>query len=52
MAAGGGGGAQIQQETTINIHGVSDPREAARLTVDRQKGVNSQLTQQLPTVPS
>ncbi|MGV3345308.1 hypothetical protein ACGVWS_06000 [Enterobacteriaceae bacterium LUAb1] len=41
----------IQQETTINIHGVSDPREAARLTVDRQKGVNSQLTQQLPTGP-
>lgn len=41
----------IQQETTINIHGVSDPREAARLTVDRQKGVNSQLTQQLPMVP-
>ncbi|ELU6240839.1 transglycosylase SLT domain-containing protein [Escherichia coli] len=37
----------IQQETNINIHGVSDPREAARLTVDRQKGVNSQLTQQL-----
>lgn len=41
----------IQQETNINIHGVSDPREAARLTVDRQKGVNSQLTQQLPTGP-
>lgn len=42
---------QIQQETNINIHGVSDPREAARLTVDRQKGVNSQLTQQLPAGP-
>ncbi|EFM6533144.1 transglycosylase SLT domain-containing protein [Escherichia coli] len=41
----------IQQETNINIHGVSDPREAARLTVDRQKGVNSQLTQQLPVGP-
>lgn len=41
----------IQQETNINIHGVSDPREAARLTVDRQKGVNSQLTQQLPSGP-
>lgn len=41
----------IQQETTINIHGVADPREAARLTVDRQKGVNSQLTQQIPMVP-
>lgn len=46
-----GSGPQIQQETTINIHGVSDPREAARLTVDRQKGVNSQLTQQLPAGP-
>lgn len=41
----------IKQETNINIHGVSDPREAARLTVDRQKGVNSQLTQQLPAGP-
>lgn len=41
----------IQQETNINIHGVSDPREAARLTVDRQKGVNSQLTQQLTAGP-
>ncbi|MWG03224.1 transglycosylase SLT domain-containing protein [Escherichia coli] len=41
----------IQQETNINIHGVSDPREAARLTVDRQKGVNSQLTQQLHAGP-
>lgn len=53
MAAGGGGSTtrSIQQETTINIHGVSDPGEAARLTVDRQKGVNSQLTQQLPMVP-
>ncbi|MFN1150070.1 hypothetical protein [Serratia liquefaciens] len=50
-AAGGGPSRSIQQETTINIHGVSDPREAARLTVDRQKGVNSQLTQQLPMVP-
>lgn len=46
-----GNGPQIQQETTINIHGVSDPREAARLTVDRQKGVNSQLAQQLPAGP-
>lgn len=44
-----GGG--LQQETNIYIHGVSDPREAARLTVERQKGVNSQLTQQLPRVP-
>lgn len=41
----------IQQETNINIHGVSEPREAARLTVERQKSVNSQLTQQIPTGP-
>lgn len=47
----GVGGSGIQQETTINVYGVSDPREAARLTVDRQKGVNSQLTQQLLRVP-
>jgi hypothetical protein len=52
MAAGGTPSHSVQQETTINIHGVSDPGEAARLTVDRQKGVNSQLTQQLPAVPS
>lgn len=50
-AAGGVPSRSIQQETTINIHGVSDPREAARLTVDHQKGVNAQLTQQLPMVP-
>ncbi|MGS2696095.1 lytic transglycosylase domain-containing protein [Enterobacter sp. CFEC121] len=52
MAAGGGASQSIQQETVINIHGVSDPREAANITVERQKNVNSQLTQQLRTVPS
>lgn len=46
-----GSAPNIQQETNIHIHGVSDPREAARLTVDRQKGVNSRLTQELPMVP-
>lgn len=39
----------IQQETNINIHGVSDPREAARLSAERQGSVNSVLTQQLIT---
>ncbi|HCA1230604.1 TPA: lytic transglycosylase domain-containing protein [Citrobacter freundii] len=39
----------IQQETNINIHGVSDPREAARLSAERQGSVNSVLTQQLST---
>ncbi|ENY7797827.1 lytic transglycosylase [Citrobacter freundii] len=52
MAAGGSTSHSIQQETTINIHGVTDPREAARLTVDRQKGVNSQLIQQTSTGPA
>lgn len=52
MAAGGSTSHSIQQETTINIHGVTDPREAARLTVDRQKGVNSQLIQQTSTEPT
>lgn len=52
MAAGVGASQNIQQETVINIHGVSDPREAANITVERQKNVNSQLTQQLRTVPS
>lgn len=50
--AAGGASQNIQQETVINIHGVSDPREAANITVERQKNVNSQLTQQLRTVPS
>ncbi|CAB5530508.1 Uncharacterised protein [Escherichia coli] len=52
MAAGGGTSQNIQQETVINIHGVSDPREAANITVERQKNVNSQLTQQLRRIPS
>lgn len=53
MAAGGRGAGQrsIQQETNIHIHGVSDPREAAQLTADRQKDVNAQMAQQLPGVP-
>lgn len=51
MAAVGGSSHSIQQETVINIHGVSNPREAAWLMVDRQKGVNAQLAQQLTAVP-
>lgn len=46
----GGGRGVIQQETNINIHGVSSPQEAARLVADRQSGVNSILTQQIPRV--
>ena len=44
---GGGKGATIQQETTININGVSDPMRAGKEVVDRQTGVNSRLTQQV-----
>ncbi|NMP26844.1 transglycosylase SLT domain-containing protein [Rahnella sp. SAP-1] len=44
---GGGKGASIQQETTININGVSDPMRAGKEVVDRQTGVNSRLTQQV-----
>jgi hypothetical protein len=42
-----GGGAQVQQETNIHIHGVNDPREAARLTAEKQISVNAQTVQQL-----
>lgn len=42
-----GGGPQVQQETIINIHGVNDPREAARLTAEKQISVNAQTVQQL-----
>jgi len=51
-AAGGAPSRTIQQETTINIHGVSDPGEAARLTVDRQQSVNAQVVQQVNTGPA
>ena len=37
----------IQQETNINIHGVSDPREAANLVADKQGTVNARAVQQL-----
>lgn len=47
----GGGGAQVNQETNIHIHGVSDPQQAGREIADRQTGVNSRLTQSLATGP-
>lgn len=52
MAAGGSAAPTVNQETNITINGVSDPREAARLTVDRQKGVNSRLVQQTTSGPT
>ncbi|WP_417642399.1 transglycosylase SLT domain-containing protein [Enterobacter kobei] len=42
-----GGGAQISQETNINIYGALDPASTGREVADRQSGVNSRLTQQL-----
>ncbi|WP_423201947.1 transglycosylase SLT domain-containing protein [Enterobacter chengduensis] len=41
-----GGGAQLSQETTINIYGANDPASTGREVADRQSGVNSRLTQQ------
>lgn len=41
------GGASLHQETHINIHGVSDPREAGKVVAERQEKVNSNVTQQL-----
>lgn len=43
----GGGGAQISQETNINIYGATDPSATGREVADRQMGVNSRLTQQM-----
>lgn len=42
-----GRGANIQQETNINIYGASDPAATGREVASRQTGVNSQLTQQM-----
>lgn len=41
------GGASMHQETVINIHGVSDPREAGNIIADKQNQVNSRATQQM-----
>jgi hypothetical protein len=41
------GGPSISQETTINIHGVSDPREAANIVAGKQQGIMSNGVQQL-----
>ncbi|ENK0709826.1 lytic transglycosylase catalytic [Salmonella enterica] len=43
-AAGGG---SLNQQTVINVHGVSNPREAANLVADRQGAVNARAVQQL-----
>ncbi|WP_242430088.1 lytic transglycosylase domain-containing protein, partial [Kluyvera intermedia] len=41
----------INQETTINIHGVSDPREAGNIVAGKQQGIMSNGIQQLTTGP-
>lgn len=46
-----GGGATVNQETNIHIHGVSDPQQAGMEVADRQTGVNSRLTQTIATGP-
>lgn len=50
-AIAGTGGATVNQETNIHIHGVSDPQAAGGAVADRQTGVNSRLTQTLATGP-
>lgn len=46
-AASGAASPTVNQETTIHIHGVSDPERAGNSVAERQMGVNSRLTQQL-----
>lgn len=45
------GGAEVSVQTEINIHGVSDPREAGNLVATKQAGVISNGIQQLKTGP-
>ncbi|WP_447885033.1 transglycosylase SLT domain-containing protein [Serratia fonticola] len=47
----GVGGNSLNQQTVINISGVSDPVRAGMEVVDRQSGVNARLTQQIQTGP-
>ena len=47
-----GGGATLNQNTVINISGVSDPREAGKIVADNQANVNARSTQQLARGPS
>ena len=42
-----GSGATLNQETNIHVHGVSNPREAANLVVEKQSAVNTRATQDL-----
>ncbi|HHY1018583.1 TPA: transglycosylase SLT domain-containing protein [Klebsiella michiganensis] len=40
-------GTTLNQETNIHVHGVSNPREAAYLVVEKQSAVNTRATQDL-----
>ncbi|MFW0530210.1 hypothetical protein ACN000_29645, partial [Klebsiella pneumoniae] len=45
-------GATLNQNTVINISGVSDPREAGKIVSENQGNVNARATQQLTRGPS
>lgn len=45
-------GATVNQNTVINISGVSDPREAGKIVADNQNNVSARTTQQLARGPS
>lgn len=45
------GGAQVNQETNIHIHGVTDPGMAGKAVADQQTSVNSRISQALSTGP-
>ncbi|MFM8072783.1 lytic transglycosylase domain-containing protein [Klebsiella pneumoniae] len=47
-----GAGATLNQNTVINISGVSDPREAGKIVSESQGNVNARATQQLTQGPS
>ncbi|MEZ1445052.1 transglycosylase SLT domain-containing protein [Klebsiella pneumoniae] len=47
-----GAGATLNQNTVINISGVSDPREAGKIVAESQGNVNARATQQLTRGPS
>ncbi|WP_310661826.1 hypothetical protein, partial [Klebsiella pneumoniae] len=47
-----GAGATLNQNTVINISGVSDPREAGKIVSENQGNVNARATQQLTRGPS
>lgn len=47
-----GAGATLNQNTVINISGVSDPREAGKIVSESQGNVNARATQQLTRRPS